>query len=260
MKGLKGMSDPATIVFETHDGYHLLRLNRPSALNAFDQAMLQEWHSVLTSIEDKTKPLIITGIGRAFSTGGDLKKYLSRLDDIEGLRGYFYLLEEVFGQIAEYPGPTIAAINGVTVAGGIEIMCLCDLAVTAESARFADGHVNYGLHPGGGSSATLVWLLGERRARWLILSGEFIDATEAERIGLVNRIVPDGELYEEAQRMAAAVAKASPSSIWRIKDLMKRDIRGVLRRERDSLLEHFRAPETKERLKIFARRNEKETG
>lgn len=251
------MSDTTMIVFETHEGHHLLRLNRPSALNAFDQAMLQEWLSALRGIEDKTKPLIITGTGRAFCTGGDLKKYLDRLDDIAGLRDYFDLLAEVFVLLAEYPAATIAAINGVTVAGGIEIMCLCDLAVAAESMRIADGHVNYGLHPGGGSSSTLVWLVGERRARWLILSGEFIDAAEAERIGLVNRVVPDAELYEEAKRMAATVAKASPSSIRRIKNLMKRDIRSVLLRERDSLLEHFQAPETRERLEIFAKRNEK---
>lgn len=251
------MSDAGTIVFKTQDGYHSLRLNRPSSLNAFDQPMLQEWHGVLSTIKDKTKPLIITGTGRAFCTGGDLKKYLSRLDDIDGLRGYFDLLAEVFVQIAEYPAGTIAAINGVTVAGGIEVMCLCDLAIAAESARFADGHVNYGLHPGGGASATLTWLIGERRARWLILSGEFIDAEEAERIGLVNRVVPDGELSEQAKRMAATIATHTPASIHRIKDLMKRDIRGVLRRERDSLLEHFQAPETKERLEVFAKRREK---
>jgi enoyl-CoA hydratase len=251
------MADTATIVFETQDGNHVLRLNRPSALNAFDESMLKEWHAVLNGIEDKSKPLIITGTGRAFCAGGDLKKYLSRLDDIAGLRGYFNLLAEVFAQIADYPGATIAAINGVTVAGGIEVMCLCDLAVSAESARFADGHVNYGLHPGGGASATLVWLLGERRARWLILSGEFIDAVEAERIGLINRIVPDNTLLEEAQRMASTIGKHLPSSIRRIKHLMKRDIRSVLEKERDSLLEHFQAPETKERLEFFAKRNEK---
>lgn len=244
-----------TILFETRDGYHLLTLNRPSVLNAFDRGMLEEWRQVLSGIEDRTKPLILTGTGRAFCTGGDLKRYLASLDDIDGLREYFDILADVFVQIAEYPGPTIAAINGIAVAGGLEAMCLCDVAVAAKSAVFADGHLNYGLHPGGGASASLPRLIGERRARWLILSGEFIDAVEAERNGLVNRVVSDGELFEEAQRMAAAMSKHSPCSTRRTKELMKHDIRSALRRERDSLLEHFQSPETKRRLESFSKRH-----
>src|SRR5579875_2527575 len=244
-----------TILFETRDEYHLLTLNRPSALNAFDRSMLETWRDALSRIEDKTKPLILTGTGRAFSTGGDLKRYLGSLADIDGLRAYFDILADVFEQIAEYPGPTIAAVNGIAVAGGLEAMCLCDVAVAAKSATFADGHLNYGLHPGGGASASLPWLIGERRARWFILSGEFIDAAEAERIGLVNRVVSDSELFEEAQRMAAAMARHSPCSIRRTKELMKRDIASVLRRERDSLLQHFQSPETKKRLESFSERS-----
>ena len=225
-------------------------------MNAFDQRMLMEWNAALQSVEDTALPLVITGTGRAFCAGGDLKKYLSRLDDLEGLRAYFDLLEEVFLQIADYPGPTIAAVNGVTVAGGIEVVCLCDLAVSAESARLADGHINYGLHPGGGSSATLAWLIGERRARWLILTGEFISAAEAERIGLVNRVVPDEQLESEVTRLAQALTKHSAPAISRVKRLMSRDVRGVLRMEKDSILNHFQDPETKARLESFARRKQ----
>ena len=249
------MTHEQTIVLEAHDKAYILRLNRPSALNAFDESMLQEMFRVLNGLDDKTRPLIVTGTGRAFSAGGDLKKYLNRLNDIDGLRGYFDLLAEVFMLIAEYPSATIAAVNGITVAGGLEIMNICDLAVTAESAQFADGHLNYGLHPGGGSSSTLVWMVGERRARWLILTGEFIGAAEAERIGLVNQVVPDRELLERATQIAATIAGHTPSSVLRAKSLMKRNLREVLKRESESLLAHFQAPETKERLQFFAQRN-----
>jgi enoyl-CoA hydratase len=250
------METTSTIVFETREEAYWLRLNRPASMNAFDEQMLTEWNAALKSIEDKTRPLVLTGTGRAFCAGGDLKKYLTRLDDIEGLRDYFDLLEEVFMQIVDYPGPTIAAINGVAVAGGIEAMCLCDLAVSVVSARLADGHVNYGMHPGGGSSATLAWLIGERRARWLILTGEFISAAEAERIGLVNRVVPDEQLEVEVTRLAQSLAKHSVPAISRIKRLMSRDVRSVLRMEKDSILSHFQDSDTKARLEIFARKNE----
>jgi enoyl-CoA hydratase/carnithine racemase len=165
-------------------------------LNAFDEEMLREFVGVLDTVTGSGQPLIITGAGRAFCTGGDLKAYVGRLDDPEALRRYFLLLADVFGRIVDYAGFTVAAVNGVAVAGGLELMCACDLAAAAESARFADGHVNYGLHPGAGSSVLLAKLIGERRACWLLLSGEFIDAVEAERIGLVNRVVPDTELQQ----------------------------------------------------------------
>jgi len=250
------MEPSPLIVFEARPEAYWLRLNRPAAMNAFDQQMLTEWNTALKCIADKTRPLVITGTGRAFCAGGDLKKYLNRLDDIAGLKGYFELLEDVFMQIVDYPGPTIAAINGVAVAGGIEAVCVCDLAVAVQSARLADGHINYGLHPAGGSSATLRWMIGERRAKWLILTGEFISATEAERIGLINRVVPDEQLDAEVTQLAQLLGKHSASAISRIKRLTSRDLRSVLRREKESILEHFQDVETKERLEGFARKNE----
>jgi enoyl-CoA hydratase/carnithine racemase len=99
-------------------------------------------------------------------------------------------------------------------------------------------------------------MIGERRARWLLLSGEFIDAVEAERIGLVNRVVPDAELEQAATSMAAAVARHSRAGLLRTKRLIKSDIKNILRVERDSLLEHFRDPETRSRLTAFSARSQ----
>jgi enoyl-CoA hydratase/carnithine racemase len=99
-------------------------------------------------------------------------------------------------------------------------------------------------------------MIGERRARWLLLSGEFIDAVEAERIGLVNRVVPDPELKQAANSMAAAVARHSRAALRRTKRLIKSDIKDILRVERESLLEHFRDPETRSRLAAFSARSQ----
>ena len=232
--------------------HYWLTLNRPDVLNAFDEEMLREFVGALEAITDSGQPLIITGAGRGFCTGGDLKAYLRRLDDAEGLRRYFLLLADLFERIVDYPGVTVAAVNGVAAAGGLELMCACDLAVAAESARFADAHINYGLHPGAGSSVLLGRMIGERRARWLLLSGEFIDAIEAERIGLVNRVVLDGELEQAANSMAAAVSRHSRAAVWRTKRLIKTDIKEILRVERESLLEHFQDPQTRSRLQAFS--------
>ncbi len=245
-----------SVCLDERHGYYWLTLNRPRVLNAFDEAMLRELVGVLDTIIGSGRPLIITGAGRAFSTGGDLKAYLGRLDDQEALRRYFLLLADVFVRIVDYPGVTVAAVNGVAVAGGLELMCACDLAVATESARFADGHINYGLHAGAGSSVLLAKLIGERRARWLLLSGEFIDAVEAERIGLVNRVVPDAELQQVAHSMAAAVARHSRAALRRTKRLIRSDIQEILRAERESLLEHFGDPETRSHLEAFSARSQ----
>lgn len=243
------------MVLDDTAGKYWLTLNRPNLLNAFDQATLQDLLCAIRGIKYPDHPLIFTGAGRAFSTGGDLKSYFAHLDDPEGLRNYFHVLAELFETIADYPGVTIAAVNGFAVAGGLELMCICDLAVAAESARFADGHINYGLHPAAGASMLLGRIIGERRARWLLLSGEFIDAAEAARIGLVNRVVPDAELRDSANTMAAAVARHSPGAVERTKRLLKSDLERTLRLERESLLEHFQDPETRLRLAQFVARS-----
>jgi enoyl-CoA hydratase len=245
-----------SICLDERHGFYWLTLNRPQVLNAFDEDTLREFVNVLDSISGAGQPLIITGAGRAFCAGGDLKAYLNRLDDQEALRRYFLLLADVFGRIIEYSGLTVAAVNGFAVAGGLELMCACDLAVAAESARFADGHINYGLHPGAGSSVLLAKMIGERRARWLLLSGEFIDAMEAERIGLVNRVVPDTELQQASHSIAVAVARHSRAALRRTKRLIRTEIQEILRAERESLLELFRDPETRSHLKAFAARSQ----
>ncbi len=244
-----------SVRLELREGNYWVTLTRPHVLNAFDQALLRNFLEILNDIGDSVRPLIITGAGRAFCTGGDLKAYLAGIDDPAALESYFLLLADVFGKLVDYPGVTIAAVNGVAAAGGLELMCVCDLALATEDARFADAHINYGLHPGAGSSVFLSRMIGERRARWLLLSGEFIDAAEAERIGLINRVVPNGELEAEANSMAHAISRHSSSALKRVKRLIRPEIEQVLRAERESLLAHFSDPETRSRLAAFAARS-----
>lgn len=243
------------VLLEQKAGNCWLILNRPHVLNALNEELFEAFVEALDRIDDPARPLIITGSGRAFSAGGDLKAYLAKLDSPEAMARSFDKLTKMLLRLADYPGVSIAAVNGVAVAGGLELMCVCDLAVAAESARFADGHINYGLHPGGGSSLLLGKFIGERRARWLLLSGEFIGAGEAARIGLVSRAVPDAELESAATEMAAAVSRHTRPAIRRVKMLLRPTLEEALRAEHSSLLEHFRDPETRLRLEAFAARS-----
>ena len=243
------------IVREDRDGVHVLTLSRPEVLNAIDASMVEELDRVLDACAADGRPLIFTGAGRAFCAGGDLKGYLALIDDPAGMRRYFDRLRQTFVKLADYPGVTIAALNGVTVAGGLELACLCDLAIAAEGARIADGHINYGLNPGGGASAVLTRMIGERRARWLLLSGQFIDAHEAQCIGLVNRIVPADRLMAQAVSMAQIIAGHAPAAVRRLKRLMGGEVQAMLRAEHESLLELFREPEIRDRLRGFADRS-----
>jgi len=253
------LSHPS-VHLDLREGNYWATLARPHVLNAFDETLLRDLADVLNEIRDSARPLIFTGAGRAFSAGGDLKAYLAKVEDRDALESYFLLLAEVLTNIIDYAGVTIAAVNGVAAAGGLELMCVCDLAVATESARFADAHINYGLHPGAGASGLLSHMIGERRARWLLLSGEFIDAVEAERIGLVNRVVADGELEPAANAMAHAISRHSIPAVKRIKKLIRPEIEQVLRAERESLLAHFRDPETRSRLAGFADRSKNRQG
>lgn len=231
-----------------------LTLNRPDSLNALDGVMARALRDVLRSIRDDGRPLVVTGNGRAFCAGGDLKFFLSLLDKPAELERFFEEASEAIELIHRYPGVTIAAVNGLAVAGGLELVCACDLAVAALQARFADGHVNYGVVPAGGATGLLPMIVGQRWARWLLLSGEFIDAREAQRIGLVNQVVEDGQLESAVASLLEVLAQRPPGAIRRIKALLARDLRELLALERQAVLEQLATDEARERLAAFAAR------
>ena len=231
-----------------------LTLNRPDSLNALDAAMARALRDVLLSVRDDGRPLVVTGNGRAFCAGGDLKFFLSLLDKPAELERFFEEASEAIELIHRYPGVTIAAVNGLAVAGGLELVCACDLAVAAVHARFADGHVNYGVVPAWGATGLLPMIVGQRWARWLLLSGEFIDARQAQRIGLVNQVVEDDRLESAVASLLEMLAQRPLGAIRRIKALLVRDLRELLALERQAVLEQLATDEARERLTAFAAR------
>lgn len=200
----------------------LLTLNRPEQLNAIDWEMLEQLDAVLDGLEADAgvRTVLITGRGRAFSAGGDLKKYIELQRDPVRFPAFVADIHRVFMRLRQLRVPVVALVNGVTAAGGLELLLACDLAFAARSARIGDGHLNFGQMGGGGVLSLLPRLIGIQRASELIFSGDFLDAQEAAELGLVSRVVDDGDLLAVALGFAEKVAAKSPLAVANAKEVM----------------------------------------
>lgn len=199
-----------------------LTLNRPDQLNPIDLAMVARLDACLDEVaaDPDVRAVLVTGAGRAFSAGGDLKGYQTLQRDPVAFPHFVAELHRVFGRLRTLSVPSIALVNGVTVAGGLELLLNCDLAFAATSARIGDGHLNFG-QMGGGGVLTLLWrAVGRSRASELVLSGRLLDADEAATWGLVSRVVPDDELLATGLAFAREVATKSPLAVANAKRVM----------------------------------------
>ena len=193
------------------DGVALVTLNRPEVRNAIDLATVDDLHWALDILAhyEPTRVLILTGAGRSFAAGADIRE-LRRRNAGDALRG---INSGLFREIEQFPVPTIAAVNGYALGGGCELALACDLRIAAESARFGQPEAGLGIIPAAGAAYRLPRLIGLGRARELIYTGRILDAAEALRIGLVNKVVPDDRLVDEARAMAATIALRSPFAL-----------------------------------------------
>jgi enoyl-CoA hydratase len=190
----------------------IVRLNRPDKLNAIDWPMVRELDGALDAIEadPSVRCVLVTGVGRAFSAGGDLEGYLTLQRDPVAFPQFVEDLHTTFGRLRRIRVPAIALVNGVAVAGGLELLLNCDFAIAARSARIGDGHLNFGQMGGGGSLTLLPRTIGRERAAELIFTGRLLDAGEAAAWRLVNRVVDDDALEATGLHLARAIAEKSP--------------------------------------------------
>lgn len=209
-------ADP-TVLMQAQRGIATITLNRPDTLNALDAATIDRLQRLLDDVEadDALRAVILTGAGRAFSAGADIREMHGRLAG-----GADRVMREVVrrGQgltrrIEAFPKPVIAAVNGLAFGGGCEIVEACPLAVAAEHARFAKPEIRLGFPPPFGGSQRLPRLIGRKRALKLILTGDAIDAAEAQRIGLINDVVPAAGLLEAARGLAERITTHAPRSV-----------------------------------------------
>ena len=216
------MSSPyQTLIYEVSDGYALLTLNRPEALNAIDPLMLDEMRSAVQAADadPRVAVLIVTGAGdRAFCAGMDLKAFQKRSESVTPLETRTRRQQAAPHAFATMSKPLIAAVNGLAYGGGLELCLLCDLVVAAEGARFAAAEVTRGLMPGNGATQRLPRKIGLTHALEMLLTGQPIDAARALSIGLVNHVVPGNELLNRASSIASSIAANGPVAVRMIKE------------------------------------------
>ena len=209
------------VVAERRNQSMWIRLNRPEAMNSLTPQVLDGLEAALDAAqrEPDVVSVVLTGTGRAFCAGADLKHVRAEAAE----RGTGDFLEGVLrtmDRLDAFPKPVIAALNGLTLAGGLELVLCCDLVVAARSAKIGDAHANYGLLPGGGSSVRLPRVIGANRAKYLLFTGSFASAEEMHIAGLVNQVVEDEQLEEAAQALADQLATKSPLGLRYMKALV----------------------------------------
>jgi enoyl-CoA hydratase len=204
------------IIVETHDKVGLIRLNRPQALNALNRALMRELALAVDKFEadNGIACMVITGSDKAFAAGADIKEMVDKqfidvfLDDFCA----------DWHRVAQARKPVIAAVAGFALGGGCELAMQCDLIIAADNAKFGQPEIKLGIIPGIGGTQRLTHAVGKAKAMDLILTGRMMDATEAERAGLVARIVPLQSLVEEAMKVAATIAGMSLPSLLAAKE------------------------------------------
>ena len=244
-----------TLRVETADRVATLTIDRPERRNALNARVRAEVMDALDGLgrDDDVRVVVFTGAGdRAFVAGADVAEFGARTPAeqraaMEGPR--------VFTAVAEFPKPTLAAINGYALGGGCELALACDLRIAARSARLGQPEVNLGLLPGGGGTQRLPRLVGTGRALRLILTGEIIDAEAAERMGLVDEVVDDDALPARTRELATAIARHSPVALARIKQAVRAAAEHPMSRgleiERELFLEAFASDDGREGVAAF---------
>ena len=205
------------IIYEKEEGIATIKLNRPQVLNAMNKQLWLDFQVALEDVRDdpEIKVLIITGEGRAFSTGADLKDSKER--GIEEYRDYLVELQETSRKIIRFEKPIIAAINGYALGSGYELALACDIRLAAEEAKIGSPEAKVTSSVTGGAMRLVQDLIGPGKARELLFTSEYIDGKEAERIGLVNKAVPLDQLMKKTREMAKKIAENSAFSIKMIK-------------------------------------------
>lgn len=217
------MSTYENLLLEEEDGIAIVTINRPQALNALNDATMTEIADAFDGLfkKDSVKVIIVTGSGeKSFVAGADIKEM--RLLNVEEGKRWAEFGEGTFLKIEQGPKPVIAAVNGFALGGGCEISMACDIRIASENAKFGQPEVGLGIIPGFGGTQRLARLIGAGMAKYLIYTTDMISAEEALRIGLVQKVVPQTELLDQAKKIAKTMMKKSLSAIGFAKDAINR--------------------------------------
>ena len=248
-----------TITVEIEDYVALIRLNRPEALNALNSQLLRELGEALTEADrnDKVRCIVLTGSEKAFAAGADIKE-MSTKSFVE------VYSEDLFGEdiarITSTRKPIIAAVAGYALGGGCELAMACDFIIAADNAKFGQPEINLGVIPGIGGTQRLTRFVGKSKSMDMNLTGRFMDAEEAERSGLVSRVVPTAKLMPEVMAIARKIAEKSQVAVKAAKECVNRSYETTLREglqfERRLFHALFSTEDKKEGMAAFLEKRE----
>ncbi|MDM0113684.1 enoyl-CoA hydratase/isomerase family protein [Variovorax sp. J22R133] len=245
------------LLYEAFGPVARLTLNRPRAMNSLNLATLAELERRLADVarNDEIRVVVLTGNGPAFCAGADLKEVLAGAELAPGEADFLDRANVVFGALRNFAKPVIASLNGVTMAGGLELAMCADIVVAAESATIADAHANFGVFPGAGGAAILPRLIPLNMAMYLLMTGKSLSAAAMMACGLVCEVHADADLAEATLKLARHIAKKSPIALRRMKLVARAsaDKSGAdaLQHEQVMLRQHMRTADFHEGLAAF---------
>ena len=209
-----------TIIVETRGKVGVITLNRPKALNALNAKLVSEVSRAIDGyeVDDGIGAVVITGSEKAFAAGADIKEMASK--------SFIDVFQEDFvaswQRLSRARKPVVAAVQGYALGGGCEVAMMCDIILAGESARFGQPEITLGILPGAGGTQRLIRSVGKAKAMEMCLTGRMMDAAEAERAGLVSRVLPDGEVVDEAIKVAGRIAEMSQPAVMMTKEAVNR--------------------------------------
>lgn len=209
------------VELKIEEGIAVISVVRPEALNALNREIVDEMDKLIDQVsEDSSVRCLIFYSEKNFAAGADIKA-MAECDE-EGAKAFAF--SPVYNKIADLPLPTIAAIEGYALGGGMELAMTCDMRIAGEGAKMGFPEVTLGIFPGAGGTIRVPKVVGEAFAKELIFTGDAVGAERALQMGLVNRVAADGQVYEEALKLAKRIAKRGPVAIRMVKDVIRRGL------------------------------------
>lgn len=249
------MREYRNIIFEIKSGIGYITINRPDSLNALNSDVFDELEIALQEIRtnNSIEAVIITGAGKAFVAGADI----GLMSDLSAMEGRTWTMrgQNIFNELEAIEKPVLAAVNGYALGGGCELAMACDIIFASDKAKFGQPEVNLGIIPGYGGTQRLPRIVGEKNAKYLIFSGEIIDANEAFRIGLVQKVFPAENLLEEVEIFAHKVMTKAPIGLKMakvaVRNGMNVDLRTGISIETEAYAGAFNSEDRIEGMKAF---------
>ncbi len=248
-----------TIIVEIEDHIALITLNRPDALNALNDQLLSELVDALENAQsnDKVRCIVLTGSEKAFAAGADISM-MRHKSFVEVFSEDFFT--DATDKIIAIRKPIIAAVSGYALGGGCELAMMCDFIICSDSAKFGQPEINLGVSPGLGGTQRLTRFIGKSKAMDMNLTGRFMEAEEAEKCGLVSRVVPNKNLMAEAMAAAAKISEKSMITVMAVKEMVNRSYETTLREgllfERRLFHSLFATEDQKEGMAAFMEKRE----